>query len=69
MFDLVELFAQALHESSFEALSAAGRKDLLRRAKSDVLDHMPIWVHILIPGTCDHRGEGTEDLGLYPTGP
>ena len=50
VFDFVELCSQAIHGTNFYLLTATKRKDLLRRAKADVSDHMPIWVRIAIPG-------------------
>ena len=50
VFDFVELCAQAIHGTSFYLLTAAKRKDLLRRAKADVSDHMPVWVRVPVPG-------------------
>ncbi len=50
VFDFIELFADALHGTPFANLSAAKKKDLLRRANADVSDHMPIWARIPIPG-------------------
>jgi hypothetical protein len=50
VFDFVELFAQAVHNTSFNLLSASKRTALLQHAEADVSDHMPIWARIPIPG-------------------
>lgn len=50
VFDFIELFSQAIHGKDFISLTATQRNDLLKRAKADVSDNMPIWVRIPIPG-------------------
>ncbi|PCI19678.1 MAG: hypothetical protein COB62_05300 [Piscirickettsiaceae bacterium] len=50
VFDFVELCSQAIYEISFQLLTPSKRKALLRNIKSDISDHMPIWVRIPIPG-------------------
>lgn len=50
VFDFVDLFSNAIHGSNFGLLTPSRRKDLLKRTRSDVSDHMPIWVRIPIPG-------------------
>ena len=50
VFNFSELFAQSVHNTSFNQLTASERKALLSKAKADVSDHMPIWARIPIPG-------------------
>ena len=50
VFDFVKLFSHVIHDNNFESLSATKQKDLLKRTRADVSDHMPIWVRIPIPG-------------------
>ena len=50
VFDFMELFAQAIHDTSFHLLPDSTQTDLYKRAKADVSDHMPIWARIPIPG-------------------
>ena len=51
VFNFSELFAQSVHNKSFNQLIASQRKKLLSNTKADVSDHMPIWARIPIPGT------------------
>lgn len=50
VFNFTELFAQVLHDKPFAELTKSQRNALLKNAKADVSDHMPIWVRLPIPG-------------------
>lgn len=49
IFNFTELIAEAIHGKSFSALTKTQRNALLKKAKADISDHMPIWVRLPIP--------------------
>ncbi len=46
----MDLFAQALHDKSFDALSDSQKKAIIKKTEHDVSDHMPAWIRLPIPG-------------------
>lgn len=49
VFNFVELFAEALHGKTFEALSASEQAALVAKFEHKVSDHMPLWLRLPMP--------------------
>ena len=50
VFNMGNLFAQALFGVSFAELSSTQQKEIVTKAQHDVSDHMPAWFRLPIPG-------------------
>ena len=50
VFRFTDLFAQALHQKPFQALTKTQRSQLIKHCEHDVSDHLPAWFRLPIPG-------------------
>jgi hypothetical protein len=49
VFNFSDLFAEALHQKPFNALTKTQKKALIARYEHDLSDHMPIWIRLPRP--------------------
>ncbi|MHA2251618.1 MAG: endonuclease/exonuclease/phosphatase [Candidatus Kariarchaeaceae archaeon] len=49
VFNFVELFSIALHNTPFEGLSEKDQKEFVKRFEHEVSDHMPLWLKLPVP--------------------
>ena len=49
VFNFVEMFAQALHQTSYHNLAKKAQKELIGKFEHDLTDHLPIWIRLPMP--------------------